>query len=71
MTGRFKKPLHAFKISRALDIFCEAGLIEMQRISDDRVCFSLLYVRDKVKLEDTETYQILRPHMGDVPGGQG
>ncbi|MBO4474480.1 MAG: single-stranded-DNA-specific exonuclease RecJ [Clostridiales bacterium] len=71
VTGRYKKPLHAFKISRAMDIFCEAGLVQMQRINDDRCCFSLISVKDKVKLEDTETYQILRPHMGDVPGGQG
>ena len=69
VTGRFKKPLHAFKISRMLDVFEEAGLVEMLRMNDDRVCFSLISVKDKVKLEDTETFQVLRPHMGDAPGG--
>ena len=71
VTGRYKKPLHAFKIARAMDIFQEAGLLEMMRIDDDRVCFSLISVEDKVKLEDTKTYQALRAFMGDVPGGQG
>ena len=65
VTGRFKKPLHAFKISRALDIFTEAGLLEMLRIGDARVCFTLLSVKDKVKLEDTKTYQALFPKTGE------
>ena len=59
LTGHFKKPFHAFKIARALDMFAEAGLLELVRISDERICFSLLSVKSKVKLEDTETYRTL------------
>lgn len=59
LTGKFRKPLHAFKISRALDIFSEAGLIELMRINDERVCFTLLSVQERVKLENTKTFQVL------------
>jgi len=59
LTGHFKKPFHAFKVNRALDMFSEAGLLELVRINDERVCFSLLSVQSKVKLEDTDTYRIL------------
>ena len=59
LTGKFRKPLHAFKISRALDIFSEAGLIDLMRINDERVCFTLLSVQERVKLENTKTFQVL------------
>lgn len=59
MTGHFRKPFHAFKIARALDMFSEAGLMELVRINDERMCFSLLSVKSKVKLEDTDTYRVL------------
>ncbi len=59
MAGHFKKPFHAFKIARAMDMFAEAGLLDLLRISDERVCFSLLSVKSKVKLEDTDTYRAL------------
>ncbi|MBR5039609.1 MAG: single-stranded-DNA-specific exonuclease RecJ [Clostridiales bacterium] len=59
LTGKYRKPLHAFKIARALDIFSEAGLLKMVRINDERICFSLLSVVDRVKLETTKTFQVL------------
>ncbi|MBO4748595.1 MAG: single-stranded-DNA-specific exonuclease RecJ [Clostridiales bacterium] len=59
LTGKYRKPLHAFKIARALDIFSEAGLLRMVRINDERICFSLLSVVDRVKLETTKTFQVL------------
>ena len=65
LTGHFRKPFHAFKVSRALDIFKEAGLLEILRLNDERVCFSLLSVHDKVKLEDTRTYKMLYTAEGE------
>ena len=59
LTGKYRKPLHAFKIARALDIFSEAGLLKLVRINDERICFSLLSVQDRVKLETTKTFQVL------------
>lgn len=59
LTGKYRKPLHAFKIARALDIFSEAGLLKLVRINDGRICFSLLSVVDRVKLETTKTFQVL------------
>ena len=59
LTGKYRKPLHAFKIARALDIFSEAGLLDLVRINDERICFSLLSVADRVKLENTKTFQVL------------
>ncbi len=59
LTGKYRKPLHAFKIARALDIFSEAGLLELTRINDERVCFTLLSVTERVKLETTKTFQVL------------
>lgn len=59
LTGKYRKPLHAFKIARALDIFSEAGLLKEVRINDERICFSLLSVVDRVKLETTKTFQVL------------
>lgn len=59
LTGSVKKPFHAFKIARAMDIFQEAGLLSVCRIGDERMCFSLLSVQSKVKLESTDTYRTL------------
>ena len=59
LTGKYRKPLHAFKIARALDIFSEAGLLKLTRINDERVCFTLLSVTERVKLETTKTFQVL------------
>ena len=59
LTGKYRKPLHAFKIARAMDIFSEAGLLDLVRINDERICFSLLSVADRVKLENTKTFQVL------------
>ena len=70
VTGKYRKPLHAFKISRILDIFREAGLLEMVRLSDERICFSLLSVKDKVKLEDTKTFRVLY-RTAETAGGPG
>ena len=47
------------KIARALDIFSEAGLLEQTRINDERVCFTLLSVTERVKLETRKTFQVL------------
>ena len=70
LTGKYRKPLHAFKISRALDIFSEAGLIDATRINDERICFSLLSVQERVKLENTKTFQVLfaNNNAGKAPG---
>ena len=70
LTGKYRKPLHAFKISRALDIFSEAGLIDATRINDERICFSLLSVQERVKLENTKTFQVLfaSNNAGKAPG---
>ena len=67
LTGKFRKPLHAFKISRALDIFSEAGLIDLMRINDERVCFTLLSVQERVKLENTKTFQVLFANTAKAP----
>ncbi len=59
IAGRCKKQIHPFKISRAMDIFQEAGLLDLIRINDERICFRLLSVQGKVKLQETKTFQVL------------
>jgi len=51
--------LHGFALGRVLDVFSEAGLIRFYTRRGQRVCFTLLFVDGKVKLENTPTYQRL------------
>ena len=51
--------LHGFALGRILDVFVEAGLIRLYSRRGQRVCFTLLFVDGKVKLENTPTYQRL------------
>ena len=51
--------LHGFALGRVLDVFSEAGLIRFHSRKGQRICFTLLFVDGKVKLENTPTYQRL------------
>jgi len=51
--------LHGFALARVLDVFAEAGLLRLYSRRGQRVCFTLLFVGGKVKLENTLTYQRL------------
>jgi len=51
--------LHGFALARVLDVFAEAGLVRVYSRRGQRVCFTLLFVDGKVKLENTPTYQKL------------
>jgi len=51
--------LHGFALARVLDVFAEAGLVQLYSRRGQRVCFTLLFVDGKVKLENTPTYQKL------------
>lgn len=53
----YDTPIHGFALLRILDIFEEAGLLRFHFRVGQRVCFSLLFVNGKVKLENTDTYQ--------------
>jgi len=59
ISSNYSMEMNPFQLSRILDIFSEAGLIDLLRMNDERVCFSLLFVDGKVKLENTKTYRIL------------
>jgi len=53
----YKESLNGFQLLRVLDVFAEASLIRFHSRKSQRICFSLLFVDGKVKLENTETYQ--------------
>lgn len=52
-------PFHGFALARILDVFEESGLIRVFSRKGQRVCFSLMFVDGKVKLENTPTFQRL------------
>lgn len=51
--------LNGFALARILDVFEEAGLLRFYSKKEGRVCFSLLFVDGKVKLENTSTFRKL------------
>ena len=53
-----------FSFTRILDIFCESGLIQVYNRNEKRISFRLLPVTQKVKLEDTPTFQKLQSEGG-------
>lgn len=59
LTGHYRRAIHAFKLSRILDMFQEAGLIQMARVSDERIWFTLLSDLSEGKLDGTNTYRAL------------
>ena len=49
--------LHAFSLMRIMDVFEEAGLLSIVYRKAVRLCFYLLFVDGKVKLENTRTFR--------------
>jgi single-stranded-DNA-specific exonuclease len=58
--------LHGFALARVLDVFAEAGLLRFYSRKGQRVCFILLFVDGKVKLENTPTYQKMYSEGGSL-----
>ena len=58
--------LHGFALARVLEVFAEAGLLRFYSKKGQRVCFILLFVDGKVKLENTPTYQKLYAEGGSL-----
>lgn len=56
---RTGKVITPFQISRCLDVFSEAGIIECGVLTANRVCINLVEVKEKVKLQNTPTYKRL------------
>lgn len=59
VSASYKISLHAFALARILDVFSESGLIRFYSRKGGRVCFTLLFLDGKVKLENTPTFQRL------------
>ncbi len=59
LTGHYRRAIHAFKLSRILDMLCEAGTIQLTHVSDERVWFTLLSDLVEGKLKETNTYATL------------
>lgn len=59
LTGHYRRAIHAFKLSRILDMLSEAGTISMTRVSDERIWFTLLSDLVEGKLKETNTYATL------------
>jgi single-stranded-DNA-specific exonuclease len=57
--------LNGFALARILDVFEEAGLLRFYSKKEGRVCFSLLFVDGKVKLENTSTFRKLFSEGGE------
>ncbi len=57
VNAAYGSSLNAFSLMRIIDIFEEAGLLSVVYRKADRVCFHLLFVDGKVKLESTETFR--------------
>lgn len=57
--GNYGMTINAFALARILDIFSEAGLISIISREGVRICFCLLFVQGKVKLENTNTFRSL------------
>lgn len=54
------KTITPFQIKRCLDVFHEAGIIELGGITSNRVCLNLCEVKEKVDLKTTPTYMRLK-----------
>ena len=59
LSGAEKKSIHAFKLSRILDMLNEAQEIHLERFSDTRVWLSLRDAFSEGKLKETATYRAL------------
>lgn len=57
INAEYQSNLHAFSLMRVFDVFEEAGLLSVICKRGIRVCFHLLFVSGKVKLENTETFR--------------
>ncbi|MDD4094952.1 MAG: single-stranded-DNA-specific exonuclease RecJ [Oscillospiraceae bacterium] len=57
VNAEYGSDLHAFSFLRIIDVFEEAGLLSIVYRKAVRVCFHLLFVDGKVKLENTETFR--------------
>lgn len=57
--GNYGTQINTFALARIMDIFDEAGLISIISREGVRVCFCLLFVQGKVKLENTNTFRSL------------
>ena len=57
INAEFGSVLTAFSLMRIIDVFSEAGLLAVIFRQAVRVCFHLLFVEGKVKLENTDAYQ--------------
>ncbi|HAL73691.1 MAG TPA: single-stranded-DNA-specific exonuclease RecJ [Clostridiales bacterium] len=52
--------LNGFRLARILTVFEETGLLSLQRLGADRVRLALLPAANRVRLEDSPTYQRLQ-----------
>ena len=66
VSAHYSMTLHGFALLRILDIFEEAGLLRIYSRKGQRICFTLIFVEGKVKLENTKTYQRLFIEGGSV-----
>lgn len=56
----YRNDLNGFRLARILSVFCETNLISMQTLGPDLVRLTLLPASERVKLEDSPTYQRLQ-----------
>lgn len=56
----YRNDLNGFRLARILSVFCETNLISMQSLGTDLVRLTLLPASERVKLEDSPTYQRLQ-----------
>lgn len=56
--------INSFRVARILCVFQETGLINLQRLGNDRVRLALLPTAVRVRLEDSPTYQRLQAEEG-------
>lgn len=52
--------LNGFRLARILTVFAETGLLSLQRLGSDRIRLALLPAANRVRLEDSPTYQRLQ-----------
>ncbi len=57
INAEYTSALSAFSLMRIIDVFIEAGLLSIIDRRAVRVCFHLLFVDEKVKLENTNAFQ--------------
>ncbi len=56
----YRIDINGFRLARILQVFSETNLVVLQRLGEDRVRLSLLPCNQKVRLEESETYQKLQ-----------